>query len=243
LSVLDIPAGALRTRFGRAPFLVQHRLTRHPLFAPACIEDLALEKPTNDPAYAVLLRRCLDELRSAARDLTGGMHAEQLKVLLTPPGGLAPYRAETEESFILQIRGRQTLYVSDRAVLSADELERLHARGQRELVYRDAHAARGRGYNLMPGLGVHVPVATPYWLKTGPEESIAVSIGFRTRTSARTAQAHRMNAFLRRLGFDPLPVGEWPWLDRLKQLAFKIGRARPLAAPFVLRAASSGDRR
>jgi hypothetical protein len=243
LSVLDIPAGALRTRFGRAPFLVQHRLTRHPLFAPACIEDLALEKPTNDPAYAVLLRRCLDELRSAARDLTGGMHAEQLKVLLTPPGGLAPYRAETEESFILQIRGRQTLYVSDRAVLSADELERLHARGQRELVYRDAHAALGRGYNLMPGLGVHVPVATPYWLKTGPEESIAVSIGFRTRASARTAQAHRMNAFLRRLGFDPLPVGEWPWLDRLKQLAFKIGRARPLAAPFVLRAASSGDRR
>ena len=243
MSILDIPAGALRTRFGRAPFLVQHRLTRHPLFAPACIEEMALEKPRNDPAYSVLLRRCLDELRSAARDLTGGMHAEQLKVFFAPPGGLTPYRAETEESFILQIRGRQTLCAFDRAVLSAEQVERLHARGQRELAYRDAHAALGRTYNLMPGLGVHVPVAAPYWVKTGPEESIAVSIGFRTRTSARAAQAHRMNAFLRRLGFEPSPVGEWPWLDRLKQLAFKIRRARPLAAPFVLRTASSGDRR
>jgi len=243
VSVFDIAASALRTRFGRAPFLIQHRLTRHPLFAPARIEELALEEPKNDAAYAVLLRRCLDEIRAATRDLTAGMHAEQLKVVLAPPGALTPYRAETEESFVLQIRGRQTLRVFERTMLSAEELERLHARGQRELVWRDAHAALGRSYNLMPGLGVHVPVAAPYCVQTGPEESIAVSIGFRTRASARAAQAHRMNAFLRRLGFDPSPVGESPWLDRLKQLAFKIRRARPLATPFVLRTASSGDRR
>ena len=243
MSILDISATALRARFGRAPFLLQHRLTRHPLFAPARIEEIALEEPENDPAYGVLLRRCLDEIRAAARDLTAGMHGEQLKVVFSPPGALTPYRAEPEQCFILQIRGRQTLRVFEGTVLSSEELERLHARGQRELVWRGAHAALGRNYNLMPGLGVHVPVAAPYWLQTGPEASLALSIGFRTRASARTAQAHRVNAFLRRLGFEPSPVGESPWLDRLKQLAYKIRRARPLVAPFVLRTASSGDRR
>lgn len=243
MSALDISASALRARLGRAPFLLQHRLTRHPLFAPARIEEIALEEPNDDPAYGVLLRRCLDEVRAAAPEFTGGMHAEQLKVLFAPPGGLTPYRAETEEGFILQIRGRQTLRVFERTALSAEELERLHARGQRELVWRGVQPAPGRSYNLMPGLGVHLPVAAPYWVQTGPDESIAVFIGFRTRASARAAQAHRMNAFLRGLGFDPSPVGESPWLDRLKQLAFKIRRARPLAAPFVLRTASSGDRR
>lgn len=243
MSALDISAAALRARLGRAPFLLQHQLARHPLFAPARIEEIALEEPKHDPAYVVLLRRCLDDIRAAAPQFTGGMHAEQLKVLFAPPGGLTPYRAETEEGFILQIRGRQTLRVFERTVLSAEELERLHARGQRELGWRDAQAAPACSYNVMPGLGVHIPVAAPYWVQTGPEESIAVFIGFRTRASARAAQAHRMNAFLRGLGFDPSPVGESPWLDRLKQLAFKIRRARPLAAPFVLRTASSGDRR
>lgn len=237
MSALDITASALRARLGRAPFLLQHRLTRHPLFAPARIEEIALEEPNDDPAYGVLLRRCLDEIRAAAPDLTRGMHAEQLKVLLAPPGALAPYRAETEEGFILQVRGRQTLRVFERTALLAEEIERRHARGQGE------QPLLSRSYNLMPGLGVHLPVAAPYWVQTGPEESIAVFIGFRTRASARAAQAHRMNAFLRGLGFDPSPVGESPWLDRLKQLAFKIRRARPLAAPFVLRTASSGDRR
>jgi hypothetical protein len=243
MSALDIEPLAARARFGRAPFLLQHRLTRHALFAPARLEEIALEEPRNDAAYGVLLRRCLDEIRAAAADLAGGMHAEELKVVLAPPGALTPCRAETEESFVLQVRGRQALRVFERSALSAEELERLHARGERELVWREARAAPGRSYNLMPGLGVHVPVAAPYWVQTGPEESIAVCIGFRTRASARAAHTHRMNAFLRRLGFEPTPVGVSPWLDRLKQLAYKIRRARPLAAPFVLRTASSGDRR
>ena len=243
MSALDITASALRARLGRAPFLLQHQLARHPLFAPARIEEIALEEPNDDPAYGVFLRRCLDDIRAAAPEFTGGMHAEQLKVLFAPPGGLTPYRAETEEGFMLQIRGRQTLRVFERTALSAQELERLHARGERELVWRAAQAAPGCSYNLMAGLGVHIPVTAPYWMQTGPEESVAVFIGFRTRAFARAAQAPRMNTFLGNLGFDPSPVGESPWLDRLKQLAFKIRRARPLAAPFVLRTASSGDRR
>ena len=286
---LDIAAPAFRAKFGRAPFLVQHRLSAHRLFAlerlveltqalpaasvewnagqvpvsldpahtprngltPAetirriekCNSWLVLKNVERDPEYAELLQRCLGQVGAVEPALTAGMHDHESFVFISSPGAVTPYHMDPEENFLLQIRGRKTMRVFDRAVLTPRELERFHNGAHRNLVYRDEYAARAQAYNLMPGLGVHVPVTAPHWVQNGPEVSISYSITFRTAASARAANAHQMNALLRKIGVEPAPVGHSVLRDRLKQLALKIKRARPLAAPFVLRTASSGDRR
>jgi hypothetical protein len=288
MPLLDIAAPAFRAKFGRAPFLVQHRLAAHSLFAlprlvalarelpaasvewnagkvpisldPAhtprnglspeetirrieeCSSWLVLKNVERDPAYAALLRACLGEVGVVAPQLTEGMHGHESFIFISSPGAVTPYHMDPEENFLLQIRGRKTMRIFDRAVVSAAELERFHKGAHRNLTYRDEYAARAQAYNLMPGLGVHVPVTAPHWVQNGPEVSISYSITFRTKASARAAHAHQMNGWLRTLGFDTSPVGESVLKDRMKQLALKIKRARPLAAPFLLRTASSGDR-
>jgi len=289
MSLLDIATPAFRARFGRAPFLVHHRLAAHRLFAlprlvelaralpaasvewnagkvpisldPAhtprnglspeetirrieeCSSWLVLKNVERDPEYAELLKRCLAQVGALDPRITAGMHGEESFIFISSPNAVTPYHMDPEENFLLQIRGRKTMRIFERAVLSAKELERFHNGAHRNLAYREEYAARARAYNLMPGLGVHVPVTAPHWVQNGPEVSVSFSITFRTAASARAAHAHQLNSWLRRIGIEPAPVGQSVLRDRLKELVLKIRRARPLAAPFVLRTASSGDRR
>ena len=278
---LDLAVPAFRAKFGRAPFIVQHRLATHSLFAlprlvelarslpaakvewnsgdvpvsldpsqtprnglspeetirriEACSSWLVLKNVERDPEYAQLLQRCLGEVEREGRDLTAGMHGFESFIFVSSPDAITPYHMDPEENFLLQIRGRKVMRIFERSVVSALELERFHTGAHRNLVYRDEYAARARAFTLMPGVGVHVPVSAPHWVKNGPEVSVSFSITFRTRASARAAHAHQMNALLRKLGLEPAPVGESAILDRMKELAYKIKRARPLVAPSVLR--------
>ena len=281
MGYLDIAVPALRAKFGRAPFILQHRLAPHRLFAlprlvelprslPAskvewnsgnvpvsldpgetprnglspedtirrieeCSSWLVLKNVERDPEYGELLARCLGAVERAAPDLTAGMHGFESFVFVSSPNAVTPYHMDPEENFLLQIRGRKVMRVFERSVVSAVELERFHTGAHRNLVYRDEYAPRARAFTLMPGIGVHVPVTAPHWVQNGPEVSVSFSITFRTRASARAAHAHQMNAILRKLGIRPSPVGESAILDRVKELAYKIKRARPLVAPSVLR--------
>ena len=281
MGYLDIAVPALRAKFGRAPFIIQHRLAPHRLFAlprlvelarslPAgkvewnsgnvpvsldpgetprnglspeetirrieqCSSWLVLKNVERDPEYAELLDRCLGEVDRAAPDLTAGMHGFESFIFVSSPNAVTPYHMDPEENFLLQIRGRKIMRVFERSVLTAVELERFHTGAHRNLVYRDAYATRARAFTLMPGIGLHVPVTTPHWVQNGPEVSVSFSITFRTRATARAAHAHQMNAILRKIGIEPSPVGESALRDRVKELAYKIKRARPLVAPSVLR--------
>ena len=281
MGYLDIAVPALRAKLGRAPFIIQHRLVPHRLFAlprlvelarslPAskvewncghvpvsldpgqtprnglspeetirrieeCSSWLVLKNVERDPEYAELLDRCLGEVERAAPDLTAGMHGFESFVFVSSPNAVTPYHMDPEENFLLQIRGRKIMRVFERSVLSAVELERFHTGAHRNLVYRDEYATRARAFTLMPGIGLHVPVTAPHWVQNGPEVSVSFSITFRTRASARAAHAHQMNAILRKIGIEPSPVGESALRDRVKELAYKIKRARPLVAPSVLR--------
>ena len=281
MGYLDIAVPAFRAKFGRAPFIVQHRLAGHALSALPCLVELARSLPASkvewnagqvpvsldpgqtprnglspeetirrieecsswlvlknverDPEYARLLERCLGEVEKAGPDLAAGMHGFESFIFVSSPNAITPYHMDPEENFLLQVRGRKVMRVFERSVLSPVELERFHTGAHRNLVYRDEYASRARAFTLMPGIGVHVPVTAPHWVQNGPEVSVSFSITFRTRASARAAHAHQMNAFLRKMGIEPSPVGASALVDRVKELAYKIKRARPLAAPSVLR--------
>jgi len=54
--------------------------------------------------------------------------------------------------------------------------------------------------------------------------SISFSITFRTPDLERRAMVYNVNAFLRRRGLRPTPVGQSPWRDSLKCLGQRVCR-------------------
>jgi hypothetical protein len=186
-----------------------------------CNSWLVLKNVERDPAYAGLLARCLADVRGAASAATAGMGQAEAFIFVSSPGAVTPFHMDPEENFLIQVRGRKTMHVFERSVLSVDEVERFFNGAHRNLVYRGEYAARSKAFRLAPGLALHVPVVVPHWVQNGPEVSVSFSITYRTSASARMAQAHKLNAALRRWGVRPAPVGE-SWLrDAMKQLAFR----------------------
>ena len=188
-----------------------------------CSSWLVLKNVEAHAQYGELLERCLAEVRLASPRLTRGMCDHEAFIFVSSPGALTPYHMDPEENFLLQIRGRKTMHVFDRSVLSDRETENFFSGGHRNLVYRDEYAGRASAFALAPGNGVHVPLIAPHWVQNGPEVSISFSITFRTAASKRVAHAHRFNAALRRWGLRPAPAGESRLRDGVKQLLFRTG--------------------
>jgi hypothetical protein len=256
-------------RFGKAPFLVRHDLSGHPLFELPRLVELAQRLPaaqveynagdlpvSQDPArtprnglsaeetirrietcrswlvlkdvqaapqYAALLERCLAEVRASAG--LDCMKDRAAFIFVSSPGAVTPYHMDPEENFLLQLRGRKTLHVwdaADRTVLTEQELERFFTGAHRNLAFKDGYQARASSFELQPGSGVHVPLASPHWVMNGAQVSVSFSITFQTRASQRRTQAHRVNARLRRWGLEPFPAGRSALRDGLKQLAYRI---------------------
>jgi len=194
-----------------------------------CSSWLVLKNVEREPAYAGLLERCLAEVRRAAPLAAAGMRQPECFIFVSSPGAVTPYHMDPEENFLLQLRGRKTLHVFERSVLSEPEVERFFSGAHRNLVYRDEHAASSRAFKLAPGLALHLPVIMPHWVQNGPEVSVSFSVTFRTTASARMAHAHRVNAALRRWGLRPGRVGESALRDALKHFVFR-GFARAARA-------------
>jgi hypothetical protein len=192
-----------------------------------CRSWLVLKNIEQVPAYRALLEDCLAEIHPLSAQLTPGMSEKEGFIFVSSPGSVTPYHMDPEENFLLQIRGRKTLQVfdpADRSVLSDGEIERFLTGAHRNLVFRDEYRRKAQGFDLTPGVGLHLPQCTPHWVKNGPEVSISFSITFQTRASKRIAQAHRMNAGLRRLGLRPHPVGASALRDGMKQLCYRVAR-------------------
>ena len=185
-----------------------------------CRSWLVLKNVELDPAYRVLLERCLAETKIPMRE-------KQAYIFVSSPHAVTPYHLDPEENFLLQIRGRKTLQVfdpADRTVLSEQELERFFSGAHRNLVFRDQALASARSFELTPGVALHVPLAAPHWVQNGPQVSISFSITGQTRASMRRQKVHRMNGRLRRLGLRPRPAGYSPLRDALKEFCYRMVR-------------------
>lgn len=217
----EVPVGldpALTPRNGLSPEETIRRIAE-------CRSWLVLKHVEHDPAYRLLLDYCLADVKAASARLTAGMRDPHAFIFVSSPGAVTPYHMDPEENFLLQIRGTKTLSVfdrADRAVVSEPDLERFLTGAHRNLGWRDEFQSRARAFELRPGLALHVPFASPHWVKNGSEVSISFSITFNTRATIRTLHAHRLNARLRRWGVAPVPVGRSALRDGVKQLVSRV---------------------
>ena len=163
---------------------------------------------------------------------------------------MTPFHFDKEHNFILQIRGRKTLYVWDhRDTIAASEQarDRFHARHDRDLlVWREELRQRARVFHLEPGHGAYMPSTSPHLVENGDAPSITISFTYYTDATRRDSLLHSTHDRLRRLGLTPAPVGHHRALDTvvygvhrglasLHQLALRLAgrRVYPDSAPYA----------
>jgi len=189
-----------------------------------CRSWLVLKNVEQDSQYRQLLDECLNQVQPVIEVICPGMTARKAFIFVSSPAAVTPYHADFEYNFLLQIRGGKSITVfdgQDRTLFTEVERERAVNGAPRNLDYRPEIATHGQAFKLDPGIGVHVPLSSPHWVKVANEVSISFSITFHSRASDKRIGLHRANALLRRFGISPNQVGESAKRDALKYIAYR----------------------
>ena len=180
-----------------------------------------------DATYRALLTETLGTLMPIVEPATGAMLKHEGFIFVSSPNAVTPFHFDPEHNILLQLRGTKTMTVfpaDDEGVAAPHEHERFHAGGHRNLPWRDDIAAKGDAFELVPGVGLHVPVKAPHWVQNGPAVSISLSITWRSVWSYAEADARAFNALLRRRGMEPASPPRFPESARAKSFAWRALR-------------------
>lgn len=141
---------------------------------------------------------------------------------------MTPFHIDRVTTFHLQIQGEKTIHLwdpFDRSVVSEEDLAHVVAEPRTfHAPYRPEFQARAQSFLQKPGLGVHHPWVAPHAVEVGAEPSVSLAITFRSRDMNRRGQLYQLNHALRRRGLHATPVGQSPWRDAVKSLAYRSYR-------------------
>ena len=195
---------------------------------------MSLLNVQTDAVYRRLVDDVLDELKQGTDPVDPGMCYRGGWIFVTSPNTVTPFHYDKEHNFILQVRGRKTLYVWDHRDLvaaSEESRDRFHARHERDLlVWRDELRERARRFDLEPGQGAYMPSTSPHMVENGDNASITISFTYYTDATRRDSLLHAAHDHLRTLGLRPSPVGSRPALDDLVHRSYRAAAAFKSAA-------------
>ncbi len=178
---------------------------------------MSLLNVQTDPLYRTLVDQVLDELKPHIDPTDPGLCYRGGWIFITSPNTITPFHFDKEHNFILQVRGRKTLYVwdhRDTVAASEEARNRFHAHHERDLlVWSDALRARARVFHLEPGQGAYMPSTSPHLVESGDEPSITMSFTYYTDATRRDSALHGAHDLLRRVGIPLAPVGHSPAMD------------------------------
>lgn len=183
---------------------------------------ILLKKTNRDPRYAAILDQALAE----AAAMVGPAFPQKMKmrsavVLVTSPNRISSYHIDPDCNFLCQIHGEKTLHVFDRfdrENLPEEELERFWAFDKNAAIYKEKFQNRAFSYAMKPGVGVHMPLNAPHWVKNDNNISVTLAMIFQFPESV-IGNIYRCNHYLRKLGLRPKPPGHSRLGDRVKALA------------------------
>ena len=180
------------------------------------------------PEYAQLLHQILEEIHTiSGKDWKRNTTSRNLSIVITSPNQITPYHMDADCNYLLQIAGAKTLNVfngADRNVVTAAELERFYSGQINAAEYREASQRDAWSFELTPGMGVHIPVTFPHWVKNRDNVSISISINFMF-VDRTVPDIYRINHHLRRLGLRPKLPGQSILSDGSKKVLSKTLRA------------------
>lgn len=195
---------------------------------------MSLLNVQSDPVYRTLVDQVLDELKPDIDRVDPGMCYRGGWIFVTSPKTITPFHFDKEHNFILQVRGRKTLYVWDhRDTVAASERarDRFHARHERDLlVWSEELRERAQVFHLEPGQGAYMPSTSPHMVENGDNPSITISFTYYTDATRRDSLLHQAHERLRGWGIELPPVGARPGLDSLVHAMYggAVGTVRGL---------------
>lgn len=186
---------------------------------------MSLLNVQTDATYRALVDEVLGELQPRIECVDPGMCYRGGWIFITSPNTVTPFHFDKEHNFILQVRGRKTLYVWDhRDTVAASEQarDRFHASHERDLLgWSEDLRGRARVFQLEPGMGAYMPSTSPHMVENGAEPSITVSFTYYTTATRRDSLLHKAHDRLRCVGFDPPAVGSSRLLDGMLHASFR----------------------
>ena len=236
-----LPEGTAMAFRGDVPVDVTYGGTpRNGMTVPETIRSIATNKSwvvlksvENHPDYGKVLDRLLAEIEAVVLPRTGPMLRREAFIFVSSPGSMTPFHFDPEHNILMQISGEKTMSVfpqDDERISPGTAHEAYQAAGDYALGWQDAFEPLGQAHVLKPGDALYVPVKAPHFVRNGSEPSISLSITWRSHWSFNEADAHAMNAILRRAGISPGRPGRWPHRNLAKAYGYrvlrKIGAAR-----------------
>lgn len=232
------PIGFDAIRFEPARFdprrfcALRHRLVDHPLLRAPAVAELALRRRAAalagpqaarpllltdlqaDPGYRQLVSTVLDALQPAVEARDPGMHYRAGWLLLAPPRAIAPVHVDDQHNLMLQISGRNRLYVWDRRGPSVAPAAAPSRRRRQPLVWDETFRASAQVLDLLPGTGAYLPAGVPHMVESTSEPALTAHFSYRTQDSVRSSALIGLHRRLDDFGI-ALPEPERsPRLDR-----------------------------
>jgi hypothetical protein len=181
---------------------------------------LTLLNVEDDPAYAELMDRALDQVELGMRD---EMRQRAAFILTSSPNSVTPVHFDIEHSLLTQVSGTK------KVTIGRFESEAAH----RHEVDRYFDGSHGRmesipgelmSFNLEPGTGVYIPSLVPHWVHNGPAISISITLTYFTNAALRDSRIEVLNSHLRRLHLHPRPPGMSAVADATKAAVIRAFR-------------------
>jgi len=186
---------------------------------------LTLLNIEDDPAYAELMNRTLDELEPGVLDRQGKMCNRVGFIFVSSPSSVTPAHFDIEHSLLMQVSGSKAVSLGrfESELARRHEIERYWDGSHGRIESLPLELA---SYGLTPGRGVYIPPVAPHWVQNGPAVSVSVTVTYFTSATERENMIEAFNARLRRLHLSPRRPGQSGPVDSAKVAAM---RARGLA--------------
>lgn len=215
-----------------------HERNRNGLSIEETIENIRtsdsyvmVRSPESDASFASLHRALLDEVASMIRVRGAGTDVREsmLYLFIASPDSVTPFHIDRYSTLLLQFRGSKTVTIYpawDPRVADQQACEDYVAyaapRGPRQ---HPGGEAFGKAFGFSPGEALHIPFVAGHQVVNGSDDvSISMSIIFKTAETERMRKAMMFNRKARqafsRFGFRPGVVGQAPWRDSMKALAY-----------------------
>jgi len=179
-----------------------------------------------DDVYRTLVDDVLDSVKPMVDAVDPGMAYRGGWIFVTSPRAVTPFHMDMEHNFIVQILGKKRLYVwepSDRSVVTERGRELFLSYQQRDLVrFHEDFRKKAHVFELEPGMGGYMPSTAPHLVENGDGPSVTMSFTYYTDSTRKRSLLYRGKTHLRRLGFDPAPVGSDPLRDSTLTWAMQL---------------------
>jgi len=151
-------------------------------------------------------------------------HVPMIWLFMASPGAVTPFHFDRYSNFIMQIRGSKELAVfppGHEAIVSTRDTEAYLDWNVQTPVWRDEMEPYAYKFNFQAGEAVHIPYTSGHYVKNGMDDiSITLSVFYHSDETLMWSKAMRLNNRLRNRGYNPTPVKQSLFKDKVKARVF-----------------------